>query len=308
MSELTVYLLALLPAVLWGLSPVFSKRGMAAGGSALQASLVVVVVDSLLFWAALVALQGVDLFANLTLPAVATFAVAGVVGTSLGRLATFVGVHRVGASVNSAGISTRPLFATLLAVGWLGETVSPGMVLGIVVLIVGLVVLALAKGGDIGGWRPRDLLFPLAAAFAFGLGNVLRKFGLDTYDATVLEAVALNETAALVALGAFLVARRGTDVLAAPRETYGYFAVSGTLTAFALASLFAALELGRVAVVDPLAATAPLFTTLFSAVFLRDLEVVTRGVVAGALLVVVGVGMVTAFSTEAFALTALVGT
>jgi uncharacterized membrane protein len=63
----------------------------------------------------------------------------------------------------------------------------------------------------------------------------------------------------------------------------------------ALLAFFTAfsLDAGRVAVVDSLAATAPLFTTLFSAVLLRDVERVTRGVVLGALLVVVGVVLIT---------------
>ena len=90
-----------------------------------------------------------------------------------------------------------------------------------------------------------------------------------------------------------VVAGRG-DVFGAPRRTYAYFAGSGTITAVALLSLFAALARGRVAVVDPLAATAPLFTVLFAAVLLRDLERVTRGVVVGAALVVLGAALITA--------------
>lgn len=108
MVDWTVVALALFPAVLWGFSPVLSKQGMAAGGSSLQASLVVVVVDSSLYWVALLAFQGLDVFANLSLAAIGLFAAAGFVGTALGRLAVFVGVHRVGASVNSAAISSRP--------------------------------------------------------------------------------------------------------------------------------------------------------------------------------------------------------
>ena len=48
-----VYALAVVPALLWGFEPVLSKRGMAAGGTPLQASLVVVVVDLSLFVAVL---------------------------------------------------------------------------------------------------------------------------------------------------------------------------------------------------------------------------------------------------------------
>lgn len=295
MVDWTVVGLALIPAVLWGLSPVLSKRGMAAGGSSLQASLVVVVVDSSLYWTALLALQGFDVFANLSLAAMGLFAAAGFVGTALGRLAVFAGVHRVGASVNSAAISTRPLFATVLAVTVLGETVDLWTWLGILVLVGGLAVLTLSKGGDIAGWQPRDLLFPIAAAAFFGAGNVARRYGLITFpDVTLLEAVAINETAALIALGGYAIVARRRDIFAAPRETYGFFAGSGTITAVALLSLFAALQRGTVALVDPLAATAPLFTTVFAAVLLRDLERVTTGIVVGATLVVVGVVLITA--------------
>nr|WP_266075069.1 EamA family transporter [Haladaptatus caseinilyticus] len=113
---------------------------------------------------------------------------------------------------------------------------------------------------------------------------------------TALEAVALNETAALVALAGYALARNRRDVLAAPRRTYGLFAASGLLTAAALLSLFSALALpeGRVAIVDPLTGTAPLFTTFFAYFLLRDVERVTRGIVAGAMLVVVGAGIITA--------------
>lgn len=288
-----VVALALLPAVLWGFSPILSKRGMAGGGSSLQASLVVVAVDTTLYGLALLVTTGLAVSAGLEPAAVGLFVAAGVVGTALGRLAVFVGVDRVGASVNSAVISTRPLFAGILAVGLLGEPVTPVTVAGIVVVVAGLALLALSRGGDVTGWQPRDLLFPLAAAVAFGVGNVARKWGLDAFDGvSVLQAVALNEVGALVALGSYGLVARREDVLDAPRDTYVYFAGSGTITAVALLSLFAALEIGRVVVVDPLAATAPLFTAVFAAVLLRDLERVTGRLIGGAVLVVVGVVLI----------------
>jgi uncharacterized membrane protein len=292
-----VYVLALLPALLWGFEPVVSKRALSIGGTPVQASLVVVLVDTSLYWAGLVGLsvfRGGPLFPPLSLETVVVFLVAGVVGTALGRLAVFAGIQRVGASVNSAVISARPLFATLLALAVLGEPLSASTAAGVVVIVAGLAVLSTARGGDLRGWRPRDLLFPLAAAGAFAAGNVLRRLGLTTSPASALEAVAINETAALVVVVAYVLTRH-PDHLRAPRETYGYFVLSGVITAGGLLSLFAAFALpdGRVALVDPLVATAPLFTAVFAAVFLRDLERVTRGVVAGGVLVVIGVALVT---------------
>jgi len=295
MTAPIVYLLAILPGVLWGFTPILSKRGLAGGGSSVQAALVVVYVDTTLYVLALLVRQGTALFADLPLAALALFVAAGVVGTALGRLAIFTGIDRVGASINTAAVSIRPLFATSLAAIFLGEAVGLHVAVGIVVLVVGLTTLAFSRGGDLSGWRPIDLSFPLAAALFFGIGNVARRFGLLTFPhVTLLEAVALNEFGSLVALSAYAIVTHRRDVVAAPRRTYAYFAGSGTLTAVALLSLFAALQQGRVAIVDPLAATAPLFTTVFAAVLLRDLERVNRRVVAGAVLVVVGVVVITA--------------
>jgi uncharacterized membrane protein len=63
----------------------------------------------------------------------------------------------------------------------------------------------------------------------------------------------------------------------------------------ALLALFAALSHpgGRVVVVDPLAAAAPLFTAVFAYFLLEDLERVTTGVVGGAALIVAGAVLVT---------------
>lgn len=290
-----VYVLALLPAVLWGFGPIFDKRGMDAGGSSLQASLVVVIVDSTLYWIVLFALRWPNPLAGLRLMPIVVFVLAGIFGTAIGRLAVFAGVERVGASVNSAGISTRPLFATLLGIGVLGESVGTLTLVGVIVLVVGLVALTYSRGGDISGWQPRDLLFPVGAAAIFAVGNALRRFGFTNTPATPLQAVAINETAALaVLLGYGIVATR-EDVLSAPRESFKYFTGSGLLTAVALLSSFAAFSLpeGRLAIVDPLGATAPLFTAIFAAIFLRDVERVTRGVVVGAGLVVTGAVLIT---------------
>lgn len=286
--------LSLAPAVLWGFTPVIEKRALSGGGRPLQAALVVVVVDTVLYVLALLA-RGEVPFVDLSAGTLAVFAAAGVFGTALGRIAIFAGNARVGASVSSAVVSARPLFATALAVGFLGEPLALPTAAGVVVLVCGLAVLSVAKGGDLSGWDARDLLVPLAAAVAFAVGNVLRRYGLGVGETTPLEAVALNEFAAFVALFAYVVARGRRDVLAAPPRTYAVFGVSGVLTAVALLAMFTALSMpaGRVAVVDPLIATAPLFTAAFSYFLLSDLERVTRGIVVGALLVVVGAALVT---------------
>lgn len=293
MAELDVVALALVSAVLWGFEPIVAKRGLEAGGRSLQAAVTALVVSVVSYWLAVLLLYGPRrAAAGLDATTIGIFAVAGLFGTAIGRLGVFVGVQRVGASVNNAAMNTRPLFATAVAVVWLGEPFGPLMGVGVVVLVAGLVLLTLSRGGDIKGWRRIDLVFPVAAAAAFGLGNVVRRFGLTTTEATVLQAVTINETVALVALGGYVLARDRSALTEPPAGTYRYFAASGLLTTVALLALFGALDRGPVAVVDPVSATAPLFTTAFAYFLLRDLERVTRGIVAGVVLVVVGVAFI----------------
>jgi drug/metabolite transporter (DMT)-like permease len=287
------YLIAVLSAVVWSLSMVGLKLGLEDGGTSLQASLVVAFVDVAVYWGLLVALGQVGVFAEVGLVGLGAFVLAGAVGTALGRFASFSGIHRVGASVNSAGISTRPLFATALAFLLIGEVVAPQVVGGILLLVVGLVVLSLSRGGDIRGWHAYELLFPLAAAGAFALADVLRRWGLTTTAATPLHGVALNETAGGVLLAAYVLSRRRGAMQDVSRRTYGIFVGSGLLNALSLLLFFVALDLGQVAIASSLIATTPLFTAAFAYVLLDDLERITVGVVAGAALVVGGAVVIT---------------
>lgn len=297
-APLLVYVLALAPALLWGFGPILDKRAMFEGGSPLQATVVVLLVDASLFALALVALwvlRGNVPLVDLPIWVIGLFVLGGVFGTAIGRLATFAGVRLLGASVNTAAISARPLFATGFAIALLGESPTLLTLAGVVVLVAGLILLTVGKGGDVRGWDTKYLVYPLVAAAAFGIGNVIRRFALNETGATVLEALLINEVTALVILGGFALARRRGQLFRAPRRTYLLFSASGAVTALALFSLFAALAhpAGRVVIVDPLTATAPLFTTVFSYFLLRDLERVTPGIVGGAALVVVGAALIT---------------
>lgn len=293
-NMIDVYVLALLTALLWGFTPILDKRGMLSGGTPLQASIVVVIVDSSVYWIAIAALSGSRTpFDGVSLRIVGLFIVAGIVGTAMGRLALFFGIDYLGASINNAVLSTRPLFATIVAVAFLGEAVSLQQALGIVVIVVGLTILTTARGGDLEGWTSWHVVFPLVGAAAFGVSNVIRRYGLTESPVTALEAVALNETAGFVALAAYAMVTQGRAIADLPRRSAGYYAISGLFTAAAFMALFEALDRGSVSIVDPLYGTAPLFTTVFAYFMLRGVERVTVGIVAGAATIVLGAVLVT---------------
>lgn len=280
-------------ALFLGLGPVFSKHGLALGGTWMQNVLVVLLTRTGLLWIGLLALAGADALAGMTYAAAAVFVLGGVLASGFGRVAFAIGNDRVGSSLSNAFANTRPVFAVLLAVGWLGETVTPGMGAGVLVLVVGLVVLSLSRGGDVTGWRRVDLGFPLLAAVAFAAGNVVRRFGFVASDVSVWQAVAVGEAGSLVAMVGFAAATGRLRLATPTRRVHASFAAAGVAASVGLLALFAALRSGPVSVVDPVAATAPLVTIAFAGLLLRDVERVTGRLVAGVALVVAGVAVLT---------------
>ena len=286
-----VYFFSLLPAVLWGVSPTFTKRGILRGGSSLQASVIVVTVSVFCYLGGLAVVGNLSHLSTLSPIAWLVFAGSGVAG-AVAWLASFTGVDKVGASVNSAAFNVHPLFATVVALAFLGEALSSQTILGIVILVGGLGLVAGSKGGNRDGWELRHLIFPLTASAAYAISNVIRRFGLTTTQATTLEAISINAVATLVVLLVYAVVTQDTGVVPKSGRAVRAFVISGLLSAFALFSLFEAFARGPVAVVSALSGLSPVVATLVAAAALADVERVTRGVVGGACLVVVGATLI----------------
>lgn len=286
--------LAFVSAAFFGLEPVLTKRGLAEGGTWLQSTLILLGVRVVLFWSALFVVAGAaNALAGLTGFAVAVFALASLVATALGRPAMYVGIDRVGSTVTNAFVNARPLVSVILGAAVLGEHVTLSIGVGVLVLVGGLVVVTLSKGGDIAGWSKADLLFPLLTAVVFSSGNVIRRFGFTSTSTTVLQAVAVGETVTFLAMVAYAYGGHPRPVWTAGRRVYGYFLGGTFLASLGFLAMFGALEGGPVSVVDPVVAAAPLLTVGFAAVFLRDVERVTARLVAGVVLVVLGIVLVT---------------
>lgn len=293
-SSTEVYALSLGAALFWGLGPVFSKRGLADTGTWMEGTLVVVGSRMAMYWILLFSTGGVTALAGISVEIILVFSAAGIVASGIGRLVFYIGIDEIGSTITNAFTNTRPLFAVGLAVIWLGEAVTVQMAVGTLVIVTGLVVLTVSKGGDITGWDRRYLVFPLAAAVFYALGNVVRRFGFTATTVDPLQAVAVGDLAAFLFIATTAVVSRKHQ-LEGSRESYSYFVAGGLCAGVGLLLLFQALSLdgGDVAIVDPLVATAPLFTTIFAAVVLRDIERVTLGTVLGILVAIAGVGLVT---------------
>ena len=285
MSRL-VPLLALGSALFTAGGAIFVRQGL-RGADAYSGYWINLAVGTVCLWA-VVLVTGPH--GTVSLAGIAFFALAGLVGTLAGRLLRFVAIEKVGASVSSALINLSPLVASVLAILLLGERVTLPIVLGTLVIILGTVLLS--GSSQRVGFKPRHLWLGILSAACFGVVAVLRKLGLGQVGPVLGYAV--NVTTALVAYSAFLAASgRHRDIRARGRSL-GHFVAAGVAENAGVFLTVVALSLGTVSVVTPLTGSAPIFVLLLSALFLRDVETLTGRIVAGTILIVLGVYLITA--------------
>lgn len=221
--------------------------------------------------------------------AVPYFVLSGVLGTSAGRLFRVVAIEKVGAPVAASINNLSPLIATALAIVLLGERVTPPILGGTLVIVLGTVLLSLS--GTQGGFRARHLVYPFLSASCFGVVAIIRKLGLAA--AGPLFGSAINITAAMVASTAFVLASGHRGALRCDRRSLLYFIGGGIAENGGVFLVLVALGLGGVSVVIPLAGTAPLFVLLLAFLLPSGEARLGWRIVLGAVLVVLGVFLLT---------------
>lgn len=135
-----VFWLALLTALLWGIAPVFDKLGLgkATPLAALSVRTVVVAIGLLVFF---VASGGYREFANLDARSVFYIALGALAAGLVGQFVYFHAL-KLGEAARVVPIAaTYPLVAALLSITFLKEPVTPGKILGAVLIVLGVVAI-----------------------------------------------------------------------------------------------------------------------------------------------------------------------
>jgi uncharacterized membrane protein len=277
--------LALASAFCSALATIFIQRGLQRSNF-YAGFWINVVVGMIGLWAIVLLLVPSE---DYTWRAVPYFAFSGVVGTAAGRLFRVAAIDKVGGPVAAAITNLHPFIATVLAIVVLGERVTLPIIAGTLVIIVGTTLLSLS--GRHVGFHARDLTYPFLSASCFGVVAVIRKLGLS--QAGPLLGSALNITAAMVASTAFVLATGNAGALRCDSRSLLYFVWGGILENAGVFLVLVALGLGEVSVVIPLAGTAPLFVLLLVFLLPRASAKLNWRVVAGAVLIVLGVVLLT---------------
>lgn len=280
--------LALVSALLFGAMSVGLRIGLRRYPDA-ELATVATIVGAL--GVVLVAASVEAPFRGVHLSAAWPFLLAGLLQPGVGQLFVTKAIELAGASRSSVVFGAAPLVSVTIAVLVLREPLSAPLIAGAVLIVGGGFELARERARPEHVRRFGLVLAFVATALFATRDNLLRHLAVGTSVPPAIAAVAALLGGALVigpALGPRLRGRR----IVRPSLP---FLVVGVFFGLSYVALFEAYYRGRVTVVSPLIATESLWGIVLSIIFIRELEVVGRRLVIGALLVVAGGVLITAF-------------
>ncbi len=264
------------------------KKGM-AHGNPVTAIVVSLAINVLTFWSFVFLALPVD---EILRPELLLFVLVGLIQPGGTRFLAYVSVEKVGVAVTAPLRATTPLFSSLLAIAVLGEQLTPAVAAGTALVVCGVALLSM-KEDKTGAWRNVLIALPLLSAFVAGSTQVIRKIGLARIALPILGAAVTTGTS-LVAVTLSLLVSRKWSMVQFNRASLGYFVLAGCAVTLGVASVYMSLYLSDVVIVAPLASLSPLYSLALSALFLREVEVITLRRAAAAVLIVAGVVLITA--------------
>lgn len=277
-------LLALIAAFLFALGIQFTRKGLGHTDPR-TGTLISIGTATMLYWLASPWLLERDFWLS---PAVGLFAVIGLFRPFVSSNLSMAGTKYLGATISATLASTSPLFGVALGVLLLGEHFGLDVALGTAAIFAGVAVLSWR--GDVSrAWPWWALVLPIGAAGLRSVAQALAKVGMESLPSPYFVGLVGYSVSFLVAVVDHR--RRGASFNLIIDRGSGWLVLTGLSYGFAILALNSALNCGRLSVVAPIVACAPLFTLLLGVSLFRE-HAVTRRVVLAVLLVVPGVVLI----------------
>jgi drug/metabolite transporter, DME family len=287
LTPLFAELVAISSAIGWATDSVLVRFGLRKS-NIFAAMLVSYLVSVSCMWTYLIATTSLEFLAS---PAMIYYLISGCMQPLFARALFYEGITRIGVARAGPLRGIEPLFAVAIAVSFFHEEPGWSVLLGTILIVASLWLISGRQESD-KQWHLAYALLPIGAALISAVSQSLRKQALHIIP-NPFVAVAVVTTVSLILLLGFVLATGRGEQLKMKREGFVYFLCAALVASAAQVANFSALARGELSVIIPLLNTTPLFTVLFSAVFLRAVETINLRIVLGAVLMVAGVVLIT---------------
>lgn len=271
----------------FGLSQILVRKNLDKSNF-IHISLTVTIMGNIILWP--LALYSTNL--NTINPeGLLLFVFAGLLAPAIARLFYFKGMETAGISANASIFATYPLYTTIAAILLLGETPTTENWIGLASIIVGVISVGrLVNNSENSPKKPsrKGLIIPVVGSLALAFSQIVRKEALNIYNQPLLG-VAVGYTATLLVYLIVMTLSKNTRTSKFSRQDIKMFWKPGVGIAMGWLLSFLALSQEMVSIVAPILQTELLFILLFTYIFLRKIEKISLKLVASALLIVIGV-------------------
>lgn len=219
------------------------------------------------------------------------FALAGIAGPAVGRVCFFHSIHLMGVARAVPLNSTMPLFSAIAGIYVLGERPGSYILAGTILIVLGCMGIT-AKRGEAQPIRRSYLLVALGSVVFFSVSHMLRKLGVGASPNPFLGISIMSVAGGvfLYVFGQYLPPGLRPSLMV--RKAWVAYSIGGLLNTLSVLLHLYGLRYGDLTIVIPLAATAPLWALLLTAIFLRRIESITWPILLGTVAVVVGGALV----------------
>ncbi len=280
--------LSLLTAFCYGLSHVLVRMGI-RNSNPLTATLITSLIQVLI-------MSGMLLFSppsQLIWTGIALFAASGILASTLGRLFNYMSIARLGVPTSASIVGSNPVFSMFFAVFLVGEEITGSILIGTMLVVIGVALITSGNQGGRFSLKKTAVLLPLLSAIFYGASAPVRKIGLSLLPEPILGAL-VGSAVTLVIFSVAGISPGNTQTkVRLHRGGIGYFTMGGVALSLGWVCMFTALLAGKVSVVSTIIGTNPLFSLLLSLILLRSSEKINNRVIAGCLVIVAGVSVVT---------------
>lgn len=294
-------LFAFVSAAFFGLNNAATRRGVLKS-TVLQGMAITVPLGIPIFVAFALVMGGFQALAAWELPTWGWMALAGVVHFVLGRYGNYRATQALGSTLSTPVQQLSILVSLVLAMIFLGETLSLLKIMGIALIVVGPMLMvrrskqpgaASAKAGP-DGFTPEygpGLFWGGVCALGYGISPLLIALGLGPGGgmADAVAGVMISYAAATVVVVMAVLWMGGPAYMRGMDGGSGFwFVVSAVFVALSQLFRYMALTLAPVSVVVPIQRLSVIFRLIFNALINRQHEVFDRWVVLTILLAVGG--------------------
>ena len=274
--------IALAAAILYSGGTITARMGMHYS-SPLTAACVLLFLRTVVFWGGVFLMGGIP---HVEWTPLLLFVGLGVLQTATSLL-QLTGIHRLGAARAEPLRNTYPLWSAVIAIAFLGEQASLGIIAGTLLVVGGITLISWQPAESGLRYRWWEGIFSLLAALFAGVAFPIRRIAFDISNEPLYFAAVLA-IVSFVSLGPYVNIRLRTEQFVLSRSAVPPFILSGFFeSAGSLLSLIA-VSLGRVVVVSPIVASSPLWTLILTVIFLRGLERINTRTVTGTFAVMTG--------------------